>query len=376
MSKTNKPKMSHIVTAGVFILAVVFLTLATWFYDAPEISYSERRVLATLPELSFGTVASGDFMTEFETYTQDSFWRRDDFRHIKALAVYNLFRQKDNNGIYIVQGSAAELEKIDRAGIIKTTEKLNKVIALLPEGANIYYTIIPSKGYYLAEANGYPAPDYALAEQTLNENMSQSAKYIDIKEALGTTDYYATDLHWEQHKLGAVCDTLATAMQAPGVELDSLSQNKLPSFYGVYFGQSALNLKPDTMTYLTGGALDSASVQMLDPKTLTMQSASMYYPDKFSGIDPYELFLAGAQPLIVIENADAAIDKPLVVFRDSFTSSLAPLLSLTYSKVTLVDLRYMASTLLNDLVEIEAEADILFLYGMQILNSSELLLVQ
>ena len=59
----------------------------------------------------------------------------------------------------------------------------------------------------------------------------------------------------------------------------------------------------------------------------------------------------------------------MVLFRDSFGSSLAPLLLQGYRKVTLVDIRYMDPKLLSNYVNFQ-NADVLFLYSTLVLNSS------
>ena len=52
-----------------------------------------------------------------------------------------------------------------------------------------------------------------------------------------------------------------------------------------------------------------------------------------------------------------------------FGSSMAPLLVSDYSKVTLVDTRYIAPRLIGNFVDFE-NADVLFLYSTLILNQS------
>ena len=54
-----------------------------------------------------------------------------------------------------------------------------------------------------------------------------------------------------------------------------------------------------------------------------------------------EIFLGGSKSLISIENPNAKTDRELVMFRDSFGSSIAPLLAEDYAKITLVDIRYL-----------------------------------
>ena len=81
------------------------------------------------------------------------------------------------------------------------------------------------------------------------------------------------------------------------------------------------------------------------------------------------MFLSGSLSLITIENPNATTDKELVIFRDSFGSSIAPLLVEGYAKVTLVDIRYIASDLVGRFVDFENQ-DVLFLYSTLVLNNS------
>ena len=82
-----------------------------------------------------------------------------------------------------------------------------------------------------------------------------------------------------------------------------------------------------------------------------------------------DVFLSGAKSLLTIENPNATTDRELVVFRDSFGSSMVPLLVRDYAKVTLVDIRYLSSQLLGRFMEFNGQ-DVLFLYSTLVLNNS------
>ena len=88
--------------------------------------------------------------------------------------------------------------------------------------------------------------------------------------------------------------------------------------------------------------------------------------------DQYEVYLSGPQPLLRIENPNAKADRELVVFRDSFGSSIAPLLVQDYKTVTLVDIRYINSWQLERFLKFENQ-DVLFLYNTAVLNNGTLL---
>ena len=63
--------------------------------------------------------------------------------------------------------------------------------------------------------------------------------------------------------------------------------------------------------------------------------------------------------------------KELILFRDSFGSSIAPLLAEGYSKVTLVDIRYIRWERLEQFVDFK-DKDVLFLYSTALLNHNEI----
>lgn len=94
--------------------------------------------------------------------------------------------------------------------------------------------------------------------------------------------------------------------------------------------------------------------------------------DDGKSLDKYDVFVGGASSLQVIESPDAVTDRRLVIFRDSYTSSLVPLLLGAYREITLVDLRYIDSARIGEYVDFE-DADVLFLYNTAIINHAEML---
>jgi hypothetical protein len=66
----------------------------------------------------------------------------------------------------------------------------------------------------------------------------------------------------------------------------------------------------------------------------------------------------------------------ILLFRDSFGSSLAPLLLECYEKITLIDTRYVGYELLEQFVDFsddDTEIDVLFIYSTEVINNSLLL---
>ena len=100
--------------------------------------------------------------------------------------------------------------------------------------------------------------------------------------------------------------------------------------------------------------------------------AGVYAPEKFAGNDGYDVFLHGAQAVQTIRNPLAETDRELIIFRDSFGSSLTPLLLPAYKTVTLVDIRYVDSQFLSQFVDFHGQ-DVLILYSTTLINSAGIL---
>ncbi len=378
----------------VCVMAVFFfgLTFMCWFKGVDEYSDSERRVLADFPDLNETTISSGKFMTEFETYTLDQFPLRDAFRSIKAMAQLGIFRQKDNNDIYMVDGYVSKLEYPLNEYMLENAAKKFRYLYdtyMAGKNMNLYFTIVPDKNYFLATQNGYLSMAYEAFFDTMQEKTADYMQYIDIADLLTIEDYYRTDTHWKQEcligadamvnhltgKAEGVGDLLVTDSVANKIaeamgntltwEYETVTAEQ--PFNGVYVGQSALPLEPDTLTYLTNEQLEACKVTSYD--TGMPKEKQIYELAELDGKDPYEMFLAGSDALLVIENPNATTDKELIVFRDSFASSLLPLLIESYEKVTVVDIRYISSGMLGNFIEFD-DQDVLFLYSTLVLNSS------
>ena len=352
---------------GVVLLLTLWavLSLSLWFAPKESYSYSERRPLAQMPEITADAVFSGSFTEKFEDFTLDQFPLWDTFRKVKSLFHYYVLNQSDNNGIYLVEDTVAKLEyPLSTTSVNYATGRLQYLYDtyLADTDCKIYASLIPDKGYYLAQANGYPAMDYAALEAMYRDAMPW-AQYVDIKDTLSAEDYYRTDTHWRQEEILTAAEKLCAALGAEYFDAYTKKTLEVP-FYGVYFGQAALPMEPETLTILQSDWLEDCTVT--DPTTGTV--SKVYNLDKTDSPDLYDVFLSGAQPILTIENPHGEAGRELVIFRDSYGSSLAPLLLHGYSEVTLVDIRYLHPDQVGDYVTFR-DQDVLFLYSTLILNN-------
>ena len=356
-----KRKMNIITTMSFFIILIIILGLNIFIEDS-SISESERRKLAQFPEISFEDIITRKNIDEFENYTVDQFAFRDFFRNVKSFWSMNIFRQKDDNKYFIENNGLYKMEyPLKEKNIQRSSEKIKAVYDKYLQRKNVYYAIIPDKNYYL-ENDEHLKMDYLKLKNIMQENLN-GFTYIDIWEELKLEDFYRTDLHWKQENLVKIVNKFESEMGLD-ITLNSYYEKKsVGEYYGTYYSQITNNVEPDNMYILTNEIIDNCTTFNYEKNA----DGNVY--DNKKTLDKYDTYLSGATPLIEINNPYRKDDKELIIFRDSFGSSIAPLFIENYKKITLVDLRYMSAELLEQYIEFNNQ-DIIFLYSTLVLNQN------
>lgn len=292
----------------------------------------------------------------------DNFYQREMFRKLKTSVEIDVFKKQDVNKIYKYNDFLVEqIYPLDEKSVTNLTSKINYIKdSYLNETNKIYYSIIPDKNYYTD--NSHLKLDYDKMKQIMKNNL-KDLQYIDIFQDLKLDSYYYTDSHWKQEKLQSVAKTIAENMNFTITQ--NYNEQKVATFKGVYAGQLPINTKEDEIKILVNDVIADANAYNYETK----EQGGIYNFKKLNGYDKYDIYLSGATSLIEINNPNNKTNKTLVIFRDSYASSLAPLLTEGYSKITLVDTRYISPKILNEYIDFE-NADILFLYSTLVINSS------
>ncbi|MDR0916912.1 MAG: hypothetical protein LBN02_06960 [Oscillospiraceae bacterium] len=360
-------KLRHALTLGVFILIVGGFCVLRLVVSPPAILSSERRRPAKLPDFTLSNVLDARFTNGFEPFAADTFPFRETMRTIRAKTVFDVFRQTDKSGLftYNLGGTvgAGKFAAVNEAEYRKFTAKINAVTERYLGDLNVFYAVIPDKSAYVD--GDYPDYDHELAAGILADALPKLTA-IDLYPALDASSFYRTDLHWDQTKIGAVVNMIV------GSAYEFNDTVTVGDFRGVYAGQIALPLEPDAMSYVP---VPHVTAEYLG-EDMAFHGGAVYDlgADGFGSVDPYNLFLRGPQSLIVLTNTETDSARHLYIFRDSFSSSLAPLIAETgaYKTVTLIDLRYIDWRLLEQMVTFEPNSDALFLYGAQVLNDASI----
>ena len=320
-------KIKDIVVTLVFLFTIISLFLINVIKKDTDISIAERRKLATMPELTTKSLFDGTYFKSFDSYVTDQFIKRDAFRKIKI--DIELSTKGEYNNLYMYDDYIVEeIFPLNTNSINNLTNKINYIKnTYLNNNSNIYYTIIPDKNYFVNKGN------------------------------------YKTDTHWKQEDLFNVANTIANQMNFDITNNNVV--NTVTTFKGSYAGRLSVTKDIDTIKTISNPSTLNSSVYNYETKKYT----KIYDYDKIKSLDKYDIYLSGASSIIDIINPTSNSNKELIVFRDSYGSSLIPLLIDGYKKITVIDIRYVSSRILNNYIKFNNQ-DVLFMYSILTINNS------
>lgn len=358
-------KLKDIIITIIFLIIILGILIINIIKEDTIISISERRKLATFPKISISGIIDGTVIDKFEDYTMDQMAFRDWFRKLKTMVEFYVFGKNDVNDLYEYNESIIKQEyPLNEKSVANIVNKINNIKQMYLNDTNqVYFSIVPDKNYFVD--GEYLKMDYSKMEQIMKNGL-KDIEYIDIFDCLKLEDYYYTDTHWKQENLKKVSDKIARKMNFDDRLNSKYDVKQITEFDGVYVGQLQIDTKKDSIKVLTNDIIENCTVYNYE----TNETSKIYNLEKLNSNDKYDIYLSGATPLLVIENKAAKTDKELIVFRDSFASSLIPLFAEAYKTITVVDTRYIAGSMVGQYITDFTNKDVLFIYSTLIINSS------
>ena len=312
-----------------------------------EFSEMENRFLQKPPELSIETVKNGKFMENAEKYVSDHIAGRDLWVAAKAWGE-RLSGKQENNGVYFGKQDTL-LNRVDtpawedtpaQAGVSAKQGLLTRLGFVDTLAGNVsvpvYLGIIPSSG-------APTAGEAAIIETLYSRTAARTVDLLSVLSAhSGEELYYRTDHHWTS--LGAFygANAIFEAMSLERVDLADYERTTVTDqFYGTIFSASGVRwVAPDRIdTYIPADGVKVTSYFDGTPS-----QGSLYVDSYLEVKDKYSYFLGGVQPLCVVETG--LTDAPrLLLIRDSYSDSLTPFLTQSFSQIHLFDPRYNLSSI-------------------------------
>lgn len=277
--------------------------------------------------------------------------------------------EPDENGLYFAEDYVfSKMEPFEESYIHSMSEKLNRAYeTLLNSNMNVYYSVIPDKGYFI-ENPSFTKENYESMLDILT-NEVKHMEYIPIMDKLSITDYYKTDHHWRQEKLFPVVNQLGKFMDFK-IDKSDFTEHVVENFKGVH--SEYMDVVPEeSLIYMTNKVTDEATVEIYG----VGEYQGVYFLDELNTDVAYNVFLKGLAPIVTITNPYATDERELILFGDSYASSIAPLLLQAYSKITVIDMRFAPMSYLPEVMEFTTQ-DVLFLYNTAVINRSAMLKFQ
>ena len=350
-------KVKNIVLSIIFITFLFTFMIVNIVKKDDDISYSERRKLQKMPKITYDSVINGTYLNTLDKYTTDQFILRDNFRKIKI--DIDLLTKNNYNKLYLYKDYIIEeTYPLNKESVINVTNKINNIKrTYLNEINNIYYSIVPDKNYFVNDDN--LKIDYDELKNIMNSNLD--IKYIDIFNELSLEDYYKTDTHWREERLFKVVNKLSKEMN---FNIDNnYSFKRISDFNGTYSSRIVKEDIKDEIYILDN--VNDMNVYNYE----TNGYEKVYDLTKLNSFDKYNVYLNGSVSLLKIESVNTSSNKELIVFRDSYGSSLIPLMMNGYKSITVVDTRYISPSILSNYIDFNNK-DILFLYSTLLINDS------
>lgn len=345
--------------ASIFLLTLSTISISFLFLENRETSFFERRRLTTKEELK------KDFLDNIDEYMTDQFIKRDSFLSLNSFYRRNVLLNDEYNDAYLYGDYIIEKNyPLDWKNVDAFIKKIKKIKNEYLKESDVFYSIIPDKAYFL-DKNALTIDYRALASKVKSQ---LDIDYIDIFDKLKLDDYFKTDIHIKQESYFEIVNYLSRYLDFE-YEDRNYTKKSYVDFRGASYSKIPHPSRKDALNYYIDKNIEGSKVEHLEHKT-----NRIYNEEKLGSIDSYDVFLNGQSSLLTIENPNAA-EKELIIFRDSFASSLAPLLLPYYKKITLIDLRYGDIEKMATLVDFK-NADVIFLYSTLTINNAHLLKVK
>ena len=308
------------------------------------------------------------FMDDFETYFADHLAGRELW--VKASnKMSSLLGKEEINGVYTVDGMMIEsFREYDEKEVQKSINAVNAFaerysdipmyFMLAPTAQEIYKSKIPSYSGITSEKVFIDE----CAEKLVNLNTIDALSYLSGKA--NEYIYYRTDHHWTS--LGAYYAYCASAKQ---LGFNAISPNMFnvetasSDFRGTLYSKTLDDsIAPDSIEYyfLANGEPKVTMTRINGDEVETLDS--LYVRDYLEVKDKYSSFTGSNVPIVTIET-DVDNDRQLLIIKDSYAHALVPFLSKHYSKITMVDMRYI-NTDLNYFINVRDYDQVLFMQNV------------
>ena len=375
------------IMVGLFAIFMLAMPILTFVFMSPEkkpFSENENRYLAEFPKFSLKKYKDESFMEDFDEWLSDRFIWREDWIRIKN-KTDEITGKTEINGVFIENDMMMQVwDGYDEAVLEKNIKAINRFVTghpdipayfmLVPNAQEIYSDMLPS----FAEVG-----DQKEFIDMFYGSLEGFAGTVDVYSGLEHNKdsyiYYRTDHHWTSYGAYLGYSSAGAQLGYSPIDISNYTvEHASYDFRGTLFSKTLdRGVTADIIDYyiLTGNEpVVKVSVyndyDASNGKVIYNEYDSMYFREYLDVKDKYSSFLGQNSPIVTVESENAKSDKSLLVIKDSYAHSLVPFLTKEYSKVTMIDLRYINADF-QMFVSLEDYDQVLFTYNVITLSEDD-----
>lgn len=374
--KEKKQKPKGRIIFSLFILCfwfiIGFLSLYGFFVEDRVMSDKENRVLASKPVFTVQGIADGSFMKAVESYLTDQFPFRDEAIYVKSFAE-RLWGKKQENGAYIGKDGFIfdkptdydekkmnELAK-SVAAFSQKNSKQKTVFTLVPNSTYVYFEKLPAQLILPNQKNQIDAFYKSLGDNILTVDAASCLH----KAKSNSQVFYKTDHHWTTRGAFSVFEEIAKKLDIDFKRQDFDFNLVSNSFEGTLKSKVLSQASVDSVEICF--PKKSAGTYYIEMSGKSKKIASFFFESKLKEKNHYEVFLGGNYAKVSVTTT-LERGRKLLVIKDSFANCLLPMLTPYFTKIVILDPRYMTESV-QKVIQEDDFTDILYLYNANTLFS-------
>lgn len=375
---------------GLFALFLIAIPVLTFVYMPKEespFSENENKYLSAFPNFSLRTYKNKTFMNGFDEWLSDRFLAREQwiiFKNNTDMAI----GKDEINGVFIRNNMMMQVWKdYDEELLQKNIKSVNNFIKNHPD-IEAYFMLVPNAQEIYSDT----LPEFAVVG---DQNKFINDFYSSLDGFAGTIDaysilsqareddsyiYYRTDHHWTSYGAYLGYKAAGEELGYTPKKIDEFSiEHASYDFRGTLFSKTLdFNITPDVIDYYTltenepkvKVSVYNENSNVLSGNINYDEYDSLYFREFLDVKDKYSSFLGQNSPIVTIESDIADNDRSLLIIKDSYAHSMIPFLAKEYSKITMIDLRYIRTDF-QMFVSPDDYDQLLFLYNVITFSEDE-----
>lgn len=366
--RINKGNVVFLCLVVCFCVIIGAGCLLNLFSKDREFSESENRVLEAFPKLTLSSISDGSFMKSFENYMADQFVFRD--KLISAKTYFDrLSGKREENGVYIGEDDFL-IEKqtpYSKKKVKALTKSINTFMKKYPKAKKMV-AISPNASYVYAEklpGNVEVSDQFNQLKKIMNSLEGKNYSFLNVSKALLKAGekhqvFYKTDHHWTTRGAYAVLKAITDkwGIDRSKVKYDFMTVSN--DFEGTLASKTGIHDVKDKVEICLPKKSKGSYVVTFESQD--KKTASLFETEKLHQKNKYEVFLGGNYDKVIIDTVSTS-GKTLLIIKDSYANCLIPMLTPYFSRIVVVDPRYMTDSI-HGVMEEYSFSHVLFLYNL------------